>query len=657
MAASSTPSLSKRSSFCDCEAKVEAASSVIDNDAGLNDESCSVVIIGGGPHALAALAALHEGSLAFQQYRDEAMFQSRVGFNSQEKVGTVTIIDPGAHFMQSWNTRFASLQINHLRSPTFAHPVAYEPTALLNFAIREGRTSELIDSPFVGKTLAGGADMSQQEPLLKALPSSALFKDFCASLEAKLPHRWLSGSAVSVCKDSGTGKYRVHYKATANQRERKVVAKAVILATGPVGAWNIPTPFEPHLASRLVLHTEEFLAAGNGTLSEEITRRCPRESNRVLVIGGGISAAQAALAAYHAGHEVVLRSRRQLTTRPFDIEAKWLDGRNAERLRFEFLSLPVEKRRAAVREAVSGGSVPTRYMEELARVSKQDPDALRIEVDEKTDQSDVCVDSSGEHVLVNGESFAMVILATGVVTAPTCSPLYRSVEELFDAPTVDGLPHVDSFLRWAQDEDLFVLGANAVLELGPGGGNLMGAMRGARIVANELHGLMWKTREETGQKGKGAARNNANPFAIFGEGSDEESDDNDGSDDEQGSSSKSDEDDVTADERAPLPPPPELKPNPSMVPSMKPKLPPCSCKQSEPPIGGATLFAPPPEERGSSPLVTMMQSSPLSPSTPEESPRAASSKNTTPALSKREEALRKARKHRKTTKPKRGSMR
>ena len=87
----------------------------------------------------------------------------------------------------------------------------------------------------------------------------------------------------------------------------------------------------------------------------------------------------------------------------------------------------------------------------------------------------------------------MVILATGVVTAPSIgdsSPLYHSVKELLKAPTVDGLPRVDSRLRWVPHEDVFVLGANAVLELGPGGGNLMGAMRGARVVSYELHGLI-----------------------------------------------------------------------------------------------------------------------------------------------------------------------
>ena len=75
---------------------------------------------------------------------------------------------------------------------------------------------------------------------MKALPSSALFRDFCASLEAKLPHRWLSGAATSVCKDASTGKYCVHYRATADQSERKVVARAVILATAPSASGMSP---------------------------------------------------------------------------------------------------------------------------------------------------------------------------------------------------------------------------------------------------------------------------------------------------------------------------------------------------------------------------------------------------------------------------------
>ena len=214
----------------------------------------------------------------------------------------------------------------------------------------------------------------------------------------------------------------------------------------------------------------------------------------MLVIGGGISAAQAALAAVRAGHQVVLRSRRPLQTRPFDIDQAWLDMRMADRLRFEFLCLPMSKRRDAVREAQRGGSVPANYMKELHELAQASSD-LTLEVDDMIDQSQVCIDKDGEYVVINGEPFSMVILATGVVTAPSIgdsSPLYHSVKELLKAPTVHGLPSIDSRLRWVPGEDVFVLGANAILELGPGGGNLMGAMRGARVVANELHGLLSK---------------------------------------------------------------------------------------------------------------------------------------------------------------------
>ena len=55
--------------------------------------------------------------------------------------------DPGAHFNEAWDTRFEALGIKHLRSPAFTHPKAYEPQALLNFAISEGRMEELIDVP------------------------------------------------------------------------------------------------------------------------------------------------------------------------------------------------------------------------------------------------------------------------------------------------------------------------------------------------------------------------------------------------------------------------------------------------------------------------------------------------------------------------------
>uniref|UniRef100_A0A6V2N7U4 Uncharacterized protein n=1 Tax=Emiliania huxleyi TaxID=2903 RepID=A0A6V2N7U4_EMIHU len=450
---------------------------------------CSVVIVGGGPHALACLAAL-------------------VGGDGKSPVrGTVAVIDPGSHFLDAWYGRFRALEIDRLRSPAYVHPSAFEPTALVEFAIREGRTAELEAAPVAVQWMPTTdhrpehADSSGAS-LLKALPSSALFRDFCASLEAELPHKWLRGTATRVARAGGGGggggsSFRVQYSAAGEPHElREVEAAALILATGPVGAWSIPPPFAPLLSAASsacgrVLHSEQLLTQGRGTLREEVARRSGGDGGpaSVLVIGGGISAAQAALTASRAGHRVVLRSRRPLQSRPFDIAVGWLDVRHADRLRFEYLCLPPTRRLQAIRDATAGGSVPAPYLEELQRLAASPGSSLRIEVDEAVDRS-VCT-STADSVQVNGEDFDLVVLCTGVAPEPlTSSALFRSVEELLGAPTVGGLPRVDSSLRWSRGEDVFVLGANAGLELGPGGGNLVGGMRGARVVSNELHVLM-----------------------------------------------------------------------------------------------------------------------------------------------------------------------
>ena len=99
------------------------------------------------------------------------------------------------------------------------------------------------------------------------------------------------------------------------------------------------------------------------------------------------------------------------------------------------------------------------------------------------------------------------------------SPMYRQAQAAFDAPTCEicALPKVGVSLRWVEGEDVFVVGANAALELGPGARNLMGAMRGAKAVAEELHGLMW-TRVAQKQRRTMVA----NIFELLGTQSDEE---------------------------------------------------------------------------------------------------------------------------------------
>ena len=57
----------------------------------LDDIESTVLIVGGGPHALAVLSALHERSLAYPQFVNQNVFNQRVGFDSLQKVGTGAI--------------------------------------------------------------------------------------------------------------------------------------------------------------------------------------------------------------------------------------------------------------------------------------------------------------------------------------------------------------------------------------------------------------------------------------------------------------------------------------------------------------------------------------------------------------------------------------
>lgn len=208
------------------------------------------------------------------------------------------------------------------------------------------------------------------------------------------------------------------------------------------------------------------------------------------MIGGGLSAALAALAAVRANNRVTLRSRRPLVvTKDFDVAEEWLDTRKTNRQRAEFLRTRMDKRRQAIDQAAPGGVVPRAYAEQLLHLARTS-DRLELEVDEEIDHCQVRIGEGGA-VYVNDRVFAQVILATGLVASPMCSPLYQQVQAEFDAKTVDDLPHLDTSLQWVDDEPLFVLGANAALELGPSGGNLLGAIRGAKIISNELHDLMW----------------------------------------------------------------------------------------------------------------------------------------------------------------------
>jgi len=326
------------------------------------------------------------------------------------------------------------------------------------------------------------------------LPGAALFRDFCGHLARKLPHTFVRGAAVNVDKGSD-GVYDVIVAGSA----KPVRARSVVFALGAAGAPRIPAPMsrihdaEDDAASPRIVHTFQW--------SKLQTMKFRGET--VLVVGGGLSAAQAALLAVRRGaSRVVHASRRPVQSRHFDIPIEWLDPQagwhvaerdsragkgTAGKFRlFEFYETPKEERADWVKSARGGASIPATYYQKLEH------EAMRGRLERCVDEvatTTVCEDGGAIRVVFCGETEDIVadriILATGSKLDVNAVPLLRQASTRFDLPQVGALPNIDDNLQWG-DESFTVVGAFALLEIGPDAGNLSGCRRCAERCADNL---------------------------------------------------------------------------------------------------------------------------------------------------------------------------
>jgi hypothetical protein len=81
-------------------------------------------------------------------------------------------------------------------------------------------------------------------------------------------------------------------------------------------------------------------------------------------------------------------------------------------------------------------------------------------------------------------------LATGSALSAAADPLTSQLLQHFPVPLISGLPAIQPSLEWSPGSGVFVLGAYAALQLGPGALNLAGAKTGSVVVAQELEGVL-----------------------------------------------------------------------------------------------------------------------------------------------------------------------
>ena len=494
-----------------------------------------VVIVGGGPAGLNVLSALHnrEGALTDKE-QSEMYLRRKKGQTTFKAKRTLAccVVDPSGAFLHEWRGRFEALDIGKLRSPVTAQPDFFSANALAEYAWSKGRDGELHALDLSTTCLR---HLTELNAGLFRLPGSQIFADFCDDLTTSLPHDFERGEATRVAK-RGDGTYAVHVAGG-----RTLAATSVVLALGSASTPRVPEAFgnAGRRPSTRVCHTADWARLKGLDFAGET----------LLVVGGGLSAAQAALRAERRGaRRVVLCSRRPMVCQHYDLGLEWMNPRttkkgNARGKLFEFKGLPLEARMAWIRSARGGATVPPGYLAQLDKAARRGRLERRVgEV--ATAEEDDDDEGGALRVTFRGNSTTAplvadrVVLATGTRLDVASVPLLAGLAKDLDLPVVAGLPALDDTLAWGGDERLFVVGALAALQVGPDAANLAGARRAADICAANLG-----CHDALVEKGNVLA----NIFDVFGADDDDSSDDDDDDDDDdQGDDVPRDPDDSSS---------------------------------------------------------------------------------------------------------------
>jgi cation diffusion facilitator CzcD-associated flavoprotein CzcO len=380
----------------------------------------SVLLLGAGPAALACAVALRCHGVG----------------------DDLAVLDPSGRWLAAWDDRFRRQDIPHLRSPAVHHPHP-DPFALLG----AGGTDGLVPS--------GGTK----------LPTTARFAAFVERLvdDAELRSTVRPVAATSLQLEDGRAVVTAA-DGTVSRPERVVLATNRRFPTVPIGLQALEG--DPRSVAAEQADVARTPAGG-----------------RVVVVGGGLSAAHLAIGAARRGAHVTLLARRGLSVRRFDVHPSWLGPK--KRRPFEAEPDP-HRRRALIDRARGGGSVPHRVRRELEACQE----AGRLTLLERCEVVDV--DARGEELRLRcsdgGQLVAdQVWLATGGQVDVTRDPLCRQLLAEHPTPIAGGLPELAADLSWP-GTNVHLAGFAAALRLGPTSGNLVGHRRAALRVMASLRG-------------------------------------------------------------------------------------------------------------------------------------------------------------------------
>ena len=357
----------------------------------------------------------------------------------------VRVLDPHPAPLARWDACTAATGMLHLRSPS-VHHLDLDPWSLQRFAHGPGKRHRSFAPPY-------------DRPGLEL---------FARHVEAVMERHHLGalrvlGRAERIVPEE--------HAVRVETSQGALHAKRVILALGAS-----EQPSWPDWAR--ALRDAEPTAPLQHIFEPGFDRRALPAFSRLVVIGGGISAAQVTLTLglAHPG-TVTLLARHALREHQFDSDPGWLGPKHLAGFSRE---PDLARRRALIAAARHRGSMPKEVHRHL-RLAAQ-----RREL--KLDHGEVrALERTPSGLLLHledGRSLAAdrVLLATGFDRRrPGGRLLDALIEEHAFPCAACGYPQVDTALRW--HPRVFVTGPLAELELGPTARNIAGARAAGDRIA------------------------------------------------------------------------------------------------------------------------------------------------------------------------------
>ncbi|MBI1929808.1 SidA/IucD/PvdA family monooxygenase [Candidatus Poribacteria bacterium] len=394
----------------------------------LSHQNIPIAIIGGGIHGV---------SLAMRILRDMPRAAKHL-----------VILDGYPQPLTGWRRKTEGQGMAFLRSPA-VHHISTDPLGVVEYARGRNRTDELAP-PY-------------------SQPSADLFLDFCLhEIERQQIGRFYYPFDVATLRwDKGSGRFPFR---VISQRNEGFRARCVILA---VGSDDFPY-ISPEFASWRRRFPERILH------SRDFDLRTAPHPEKIVIIGGGLTAGTLAKNLVENGSRVVLMTRKPLRIQQFDFEPVWLGPKSLR----EFSNEPDWEKRYEIIQRVRGeGSVTPEIADALTRYAMESrgaegkpsfvlyTGAKILHIDQPEQAERLRIDTTQGPI----EDVELVILATGYRFDLRRYPFLSDLIEQHNIPILHGLPLLDECLQLRPVENLFTSGVITQLQLGPAAGNIAGA--------------------------------------------------------------------------------------------------------------------------------------------------------------------------------------